>query len=137
MSLSKTTLDVTVGKKTFSLKRPGIGGLRRIPRRILNDIGDQYGQVIPELEARYGAGAKMEAVLQEYLVEAPGWARHKKPDPGMPESRPHDFDFEEVDLNEFLVVGEAAVEFHEGFREFLDRLRGSGGDGAGSSGGVA
>ena len=113
MSLQKNVKELDFDGQRVVLKRPGRGGISRIAVRISHRI--QGDPTIAQLD---GAGVEMEAILHEYLAEGPAEWRLKdsKGNPVLNEGKPV-WTFEEADPDLFGRVGEAAVEFHRGFRD--------------------
>ncbi len=110
---------VTVNDRAFTLRRPGRGGIARIPAHIARALaaGGMFPDVVEQMD---GDGVRMEAVLREYLVACPDdWKAKNQPD-GAP--RPL-LDFENVDPAEFEEVGRAALAFHDTFRDVDTRFR--------------
>lgn len=96
----------------FELKRPGFGGLKRMARKIAASVGG--GTDINLVDALFGAGLEMEAVISEYLdsTTAQEWTRT----PERPGGRPGgEWDFETVDAGDMSDVGRAALDFHRTF----------------------
>jgi len=125
MSLTKKEKEfATEDGRTFLFRRPGRGGIRRIARRLAIELGGGGGfnPIADALDTLDGRGLNMEALLQEYLVEAP-WKKLDPP-PDAPDSADRDWDFEEVDAAEFAAVGEEVLVFHESFREVDSRFGG-------------
>lgn len=113
MSLRKTTHEFEIDKQRFVLKRPGRGGVARVAVRISQRIAGD-GQ----LYALDGRGVRMEAILHEYLTEGPDAWRLKdgKGNPVLDAGKPV-WTFEDAEPDLFGRVGEAAIEFHDGFRD--------------------
>ena len=113
MSLRKTTHEFEIDKQRFVLKRPGRGGVARVAVRISQRIAGD-GQ----LYALDGRGVRMEAILHEYLAEGPDAWRLKdaKGNPVLDAGKPV-WTFEDAEPDLFGRVGEAAIEFHDSFRD--------------------
>ena len=113
MSLQKPTHEIVIDGQRFVLKRPGRGGVARVAVRISQRIAGD-GQ----LYALDGRGVRMEAILHEYLVEGPADWRLKdgKGNPVLDAGKPV-WTFEDADPDLFGKVGEAAMEFHDTFRD--------------------
>ena len=128
MALEPKTQQVTRENRTWTLTRPARGGIARIARRIAQATDNGTG--VPSLAVADldGVGIEMEAVLAEYLTDAPtDW--HAKTSDGKPaktaEGRQR-YDFDKVDAAEFAEVGEEALKFHATFRAVDGRFRAGG-----------
>lgn len=106
--------------RAFVLRRPGMGGLMRIPNHVAR-LFAEAGMLPGYAEQQMGQAIEMRALLVEYAAVVPDdWKAKKQPDGA---SRPA-IDFDAIDPAEFAEVGRRAVEFHAGFRE-LDAQFGS------------
>lgn len=107
--------------RAFVLRRPGMGGLMRIPNHVAR-LFAEAGMLPGYAEQQMGQAIQMRALIVEYAAVVPDdWKAKKQPEG--PASRPL-IDFDAIDPVEFAEVGRRAVAFHEGFRE-LDAQFGS------------
>jgi len=106
------------------LRRPGYEGIKRIAKHYASAVADPNpfaaGAPSNVVESEVGRGALMEAVLIEYLAEAPNhwWVGNKQPEAGQRGRVNTD-----QDVAEFLAVGKEALTFHESFRDVDAGLR--------------
>lgn len=119
MATDPKTHTIERGGRRWTLQRPGYGGLKRLARRIAQDTDAGMGAPSLAYLDLWGEGSEMEAVLAEYVTDAPEDWIAKTPE-GKP--RRHDsgrpvLDFEAVDAGEMADVGEEAVMFHRQFRD--------------------
>lgn len=105
-------------------RRPGYEGIKRIAKHYASAVADPNpfagGAPSNVVESEVGRGALMEAVLMEYLAEAPShwWIGNKQPAAGERGRVNTD-----QDVAEFLAVGKEALTFHESFRDVDAGLR--------------
>lgn len=108
-----------VNGRSFTLRRPGQGGIKRIPLHVARTYSlAPGGEGI--LHERVGDDIEAEAILFEYLVEAPAdwWLTNAKGEPVYRNERKklRAVDVEDVDPDEFQEVAERARAFHATFR---------------------
>lgn len=99
--------------RAFTLRRPGRGGIARIPAYLARAYVGLSGAAAAFLEGEDGTGLRMEAVLSEYIVACPDdWRqKHVAGNSGRPA-----LDFDRVDPEEFAEVGKRVLAFHARFR---------------------
>lgn len=124
MALDPKTQQVTRGNRTWTLTRPGRGGIARIARRIAQATDNGGGVPSLALADLDGVGIEMEAVLAEYLTQAPeDWQAMRDGKPAKTPDGRALYDFDKVDAGEFAEVGEEALTFHRSFRAVDGRFR--------------
>lgn len=124
MALDPKIQQVTRGNRAWTLTRPGRGGIARIARRIAQATDNGTGVPSLAIADLDGIGIEMEAVLAEYLTQAPeDWQAVRDGKPAKGADGRSLWDFDKVDAAEFAEVGEEALTFHRTFRAVDGRFR--------------
>lgn len=112
--LERTEKSINIAGTEYVLKRPGMGGLERIMRRMaawLASPNDDFRR----FEVMFGRGIEGKALLSEYLTQGPE-SNKAKNQICQVTGKALVWDFEEMTPGVFLKLAEEAREFHAQFR---------------------